>query len=156
MDLFGNPFEPRERKAGRPPHEVTEKTRNRVKMLIAMGWANPRIANALSISLPTLRKNYFPELKRRETARDQLEARRLELAWELAEKGNVGAFREFGRLMDRNDRMEIEREISSQPKTEKQPTGRIGKKIIDEQHALDADAELMAELELEASQNAHH
>jgi hypothetical protein len=28
-------------------------------MLVALGWANPRIANALAISLPTLRKNYF-------------------------------------------------------------------------------------------------
>ncbi|MFT4184255.1 MAG: hypothetical protein QM636_20310, partial [Rhizobium sp.] len=105
FDLFGNPFIVRDRKVGRPAHEVTEKTRNRVKMLVALGWANARIANALAISLPTLRKNYFPELKKREAARDQLEMRRLEMAWQMAEAGNVGAFKEFGRLMERNDQM---------------------------------------------------
>lgn len=105
FDLFGNPFVVPDRKVGRPAHEATEKTRNRVKMLVALGWANPRIANALAISLPTLRKNYFHELKKREAARDQLEMRRLEMAWEMAQSGNVGAFKEFGRLMERNDQM---------------------------------------------------
>ncbi|WP_368517471.1 hypothetical protein [Rhizobium sp.] len=157
FDLFGNPFEPLDRKRGRPAHEVTEKNRNRVKMLVALGWANPRIANALAVSLPTLRKNYFHELKGRDASRDQLEARRLELAWELAEKGNVGAFKEFGRLLERNDRMEIERELGASPKAERQPAAeRVGKKIINERRALDADAELMAELEREATEHARH
>ncbi len=157
FDLFGNPFEPLDRKVGRPAHEATEKNRNRVKMLVALGWANPRIANALAVSLPTLRKNYFHELKGRDASRDQLEARRLELAWDLAEKGNVGAFKEFGKLLERNDMMEAERKMSSSSKSEKQPSAeRVGKKIIDEQRALDADAELMAELEQEAIQHARH
>jgi hypothetical protein len=126
-------------------------------MLVALGWANPRIANALAVSLPTLRKNYFHELKARDAARDQLDARRLELAWELAEGGNVGAFKEFGRLLEKNDRMEIERELSSAPKPNSQPpVERVGKKVIAERRAIDADADLMAELEREASQNAHH
>ncbi len=126
-------------------------------MLVALGWANPRIANALAVSLPTLRKNYFHELKARDAARDQLDARRLELAWELAEGGNVGAFKEFGRLLEKNDRMEIERELSSAPKPSGQPpVERVGKKVIAERRAIDADADLMAELEREASQNAHH
>lgn len=157
FDLFGNPFEPLDRKRGRPAHEVTEKNRNRVKMLVALGWANPRIANALAVSLPTLRKNYFHELKGRDASRDQLEARRLELAWDLAEKGNVGAFKEFGRLLERNDMMEAESKVGSSSKSEKKPTTeRLGKKVIDEQRALDADAELMAELEREAIQHARH
>jgi hypothetical protein len=126
-------------------------------MLVALGWANPRIANALAISLPTLRKNYFHELKARDVSRDQLEARRLELAWDLAEAGNVGAFKEFGKLMERNDRMEIERELSVVPKVEKQPPAeRVGKKVAAERRAVDADADLMAELEMEATQNARH
>ncbi|MDP9758310.1 MULTISPECIES: hypothetical protein [Agrobacterium] len=158
IDLFGNPIVDTRKGAGRPPHEVTTKNRNRVKMLVALGWANPRIANALAISLPTLRKNYFQELKARDAARDQLDARRFELAWELAEGGNVGAFKEFGRLLERNDRMEVERELGSTPKKdEKQPSSeRLGKKQLDEIRARDADADLMAELEQEASQNARH
>lgn len=157
IDLFGNPVVDARRGVGRPSHEVTAKTRNRVKMLVALGWANPRIANALAISLPTLRKNYFQELKARDAARDQLDARRLELAWELAEGGNVGAFKEFGRLLERNDRMEIERELATEPKPSSPPPAeRLGKKVLAERRAIDADADLMAELEREASHNAHH
>ena len=158
IDLFGNPVVDTRRGVGRPAHEVTQKTRNRVKMLVALGWANPRIANALAISLPTLRKNYFQELKARDAARDQMEARRLELAWQLAESGNVGAFKEFGRLVERNDRMEVERELGSAPRKDEKPASseRLGKKQLDEIRARDADADLMAELEREASQNARH
>ncbi|WP_271025547.1 hypothetical protein [Rhizobium sp. RCAM05973] len=75
----------------------------------------------------------------------------------MAEKGNIGAFKEFGRLLERNDRMEAEREFGASSKSEKQPPAeRLGKKVIDEQRALDADAELMAELEQEAIQHARH
>ncbi|WP_210265232.1 hypothetical protein [Ensifer canadensis] len=126
-------------------------------MLVALGWTNPRVAAALGVTLPTLHKHYFYELRQREVARDRLDMRRLELAWELAESGNVGAFKEFGKLVERNDRMEAEREFSATARAD-QPvkTERLGKKILNEQRALDADADLMAELEQEASQNAHH
>lgn len=127
-------------------------------LLLAMGWSNARIANAIGITQPTLRKNYFQELRARELARDRLEGARLDLAWELAKAGNVGAMREFAKLMERNDRMEIERALGSTAKTDDAPvqTERLGKKVIDAQRALDADADLMAELEMEATQNARH
>lgn len=155
FDLFGNPYVERPTKRGRPPHEVTKKTRNRVSMLVALGWANPRIASALGVTLPTLHKHYFYELRQRDVARDRLELRRLELAWEMAEAGNVGAFKEFGKLLERNDRMEIEREMAATPRPEEKPE-RLGKKIVDKQRAIDADADLMAELEREASHNVGH
>lgn len=127
-------------------------------MLVALGWASPRIATALGVTLPTLHKYYFYELRQRDVARDRLELRRLELAWELSEKGNVGAFKEFGKLMERNDRMEIERELGSdsKPDAAAHAPERMGKKAQVAQRALDADADLMAELEQEASQNARH
>jgi hypothetical protein len=158
FDLFGNPWVDRPTKRGRPPHDVSAKNRNRVSMLVALGWTNPRIACALGITLPTLHKHYFYELRQREVARDRLELRRLELAWDLAEKGNVGAFKEFGKLLERNDRMEIERELGDDSKLTEKPAApeRVGKKVQDAQRALDADADLMAELEREASQNARH
>ena len=155
IDLFGNPFVEKPTRRGRPPHEVTKKTRNRVSMLVALGWTNPRIASAMGVTLPTLHKHYFYELGQRTVARDRLELRRLELAWELAESGNVGAFKEFGKLLERNDRMEIEREIGSQSQKPQQ-TVKVGKKVLDEQNALDADAALNAELDLEVNQNARH
>lgn len=154
FDLFGNPYVAKPTKRGRPKHEVSKKTRNRVSMLVALGWTNPRIAAVLDITLPTLHKYYFYELGQRDGARDKLEMRRLELAWELSEKGNVGAFKEFGKLLERSDRMVIERELGA---TEKQPTPeKEGKKVIDERRAVEADEALMAELELEVSQNARH
>ncbi|MBB2973958.1 hypothetical protein [Mesorhizobium sp. RMAD-H1] len=158
FDLFGNPWVDRPTKRGRPPHEVTQRTRNRVSMLVALGWSNPRIAAAIGITLPTLHKHYFYELRQRDVARDRMEVRRLELAWELAEKGNVGAFKEFGKLMDRNDRMEIERAMGEKPKDDQahKGGGSAGKKALDKQRAIDADADLMAELEQEATANAVH
>jgi len=158
FDLLGDPIPEGWGKRGRPPHLATEKNRNKVMLLLAMGWSNARIANALGITQPTLRKNYFQQLRQRDLARDRLEGARLDLAWELAKAGNVGAMREFAKLMERNDRMEMEREISSQTRAEeRQPAPeRIGKKQLDELRARDADADLMAELELEASQNARH
>jgi hypothetical protein len=160
FDLFGNPWVDRPTKRGRPPHEVTVRSRNRVSMLLALGWANPRIAAALGVTLPTLHKHYFYELRQREVARDRLELRRLELAWDLAEDGNVGAFKEFGKLLDRNDVMKAEQSMGSTAPEAVQsapaPVERVGKKILDEQRAMDADAALTAELELEATQNAVH
>lgn len=158
FDLFGNPWVERPTKRGRPPHEVSAKNRNRVSMLVALGWANPRIATALGVTLPTLHKYYFYELRQRDVARDRLELRRLELAWELAEKGNVGAFKEFGKLMERNDRMDAERAMGEKPKDNdgSKAAEKAGKKVMDEQRAMDADADLMAELEQEATLNAVH
>lgn len=157
FDLFGNPWIDRPTKRGRPAHEVTVKTRNRVSMLLALGWSTMRIATALGVTLPTLHKHYFYELRQQAVARDRLELRRLELAWELAESGNVGALKEFGKLMERNDRMEAERSMADKPPAEKPQQDRVGKKIVNEQLARDADADLMAELEEEAStHNAVH
>lgn len=157
IDLFGNPYLDKPSKRGRPSHEVNLKNRNRVNMLTALGWSNPRIATAMGVTLPTLHKYYFYELRQRDVARDRLDMRRLELAWELSEKGNVGAFKEFGKMMERNDRMEIERAMGATPETKDEPSKqRVGKKVMDEQRAIDADADLMAELEQEAHQNASH
>ncbi|CDN52524.1 Resolvase helix-turn-helix domain protein [Neorhizobium galegae bv. officinalis bv. officinalis str. HAMBI 1141] len=158
FDLLGDPIPEGWGKRGRPPHVATEKNRNKVMLLLAMGWSISRIANAIGITQPTLRKNYFQQLRQRDLARDRLEGARLELAWEIAKTGNVGAMREFGKLMDRNDRMEVERELSASPTREVDaaPSDRLGKKQLDEIRARDADADLMAELEQEASQNARH
>jgi hypothetical protein len=157
FDLFGNPWIDAPKKRGRPVHEVTARTRNRVSMLLALGWSTIRIATALGVTLPTLHKYYFYELRQQQVARDRLELRRLELAWELAEGGNVGALKEFGKLMERNDRMEAERFMASAPPADKVAPERVGKKVVDKQQAADADADLMAELEQEASaQNVTH
>ena len=127
-------------------------------MLVALGWTNPRIAKAMLITLPTLRKHYFSELKFRDVARDRLNANLATKLWSLFMEGNVAAGKEFRKVLEVNDRMEAEREMGSRPPTDNQaPAERVGKKVLNERRAADADADLMAELEQEAAaQNAVH
>lgn len=103
--LFGWPVMPWKGRRGRPPHLPSPENVNRVKMLLAFGWSNERIANALNITQPTLRRHYLSVLNLRRLARDALDARRSELLWAQVEKGNVGAMKAFDRLLEVNDRM---------------------------------------------------
>ncbi|MDB5522783.1 MAG: hypothetical protein JWM58_546 [Rhizobium sp.] len=100
-------------------------------MLLAVGWADERIANSIGISKPTLYKYYFNEMKRRLLARDMLDARRLEKLWELAMDGNVGAFKEFGRLLEKNDATNAERSFRGDDDDDHvdiPPPAKLGKK----------------------------
>ena len=154
FDLFGHPVREGFGARERPPFEPTEKDRNKVKLLLALGWANPRVANAIGVSPATLKRYFRAELKARDAMRDRLDARRVEIAMEQANAGNITALRELGALIDRSDRMEIERKLGAN-RSEPAPD-RPGKKAIDEKRALAADADLMAELESEAANNARH
>ena len=94
FDLFGNPIRGGHGKRGRPPFEWTVEKSNKVKLALARGWSNDRIANALAVSLATLKRYFRAELKERDMARDQLDLDRFTLAWEAAKGGNVGAMRQ--------------------------------------------------------------
>lgn len=153
FDLFGNPVRDRKGQKGRPPFEVTDRIRNKVKLLLAMGWANERIANAIEVSLATLKRYFRAELKTRDAMRDRLDAERLMVVTERALDGVVGSQRLLGEMMEKNDRMEIDRRFASD-KQVKEPS--MGKKQIDANKALAADADLMAELDAEAGRNARH
>lgn len=156
FDLFGDPVPANWGERGRPEHIASQQNRNKVSMLVAFGWGNKRIAAALFITLPTLRKYYFSELRFRAVARDRLDAGLAMKLWDQVQAGNVGAMKEFQKLLERNDRMEVERFMgSTEPKAAgAAPPERVGKKQVDEQRAMDADADLMSELEQEAaSQN---
>jgi AraC-like DNA-binding protein len=156
FDLFGEVVPAWLGKRGRPPFQPTDKIRNKVKLLLALGWATSRIAGAVGISPATLKRYFRAEMKDRIFMRDRLDARRFEIAMEQANAGNITALRELAAMIDRNDRMEIERDMSSKPSADDGAPARVGKKAIDEQRAHAADADLMAELEREAAQNATH
>lgn len=158
FDLFGQPIRDRAGERGRPCYVPTDRDRNKIKLLLALGWSNDRMANALSISLSTLKRYFRAELKVRDRMRDQLNARRFEIAMEQANAGNVAALKELGRMIEANDRMEIERSMGVPAKDDKAPAvqEKLGKKVITQQKAFDADADLMAELEREAGHNARH
>jgi hypothetical protein len=152
FDLFGNPVRDRKGQRGRPAFEVTERNRNKVKLLLAMGWQAQRIANAIEVSLATLKRHFRAELKVRDQMRDRLEAERLMVMAEQTAKGNVGAHRELARLIERNDRMETERTLGEQ---RKKPVS-MGKKEVDRALARDADAQLTEELDREAQADVRH
>lgn len=157
FDLFGNPVDEKTGKPGRPRKEATLEDRNKVKMLLAVGWSNERIASVLHMSLPTFRRLFFQELKFRAVARDMLDARRLELAVGAAAAGNVGAMRQVDRLLELFDRMEAERAYAGKKDKQPEPVKeKLGKKMLDEKLALDADAALTAELDLETKRNVRH
>ena len=157
FDLFGHPVREGFGNRGRPPYEPTEKDRNKVKLLLALGWANQRIANAVGVSPATLKRYFRADMKERDAMRDRLDARRFEIAFEQANAGNVTALRELGAMIDRNDRMVIESKLGKVGGDDEQSTkDKLGKKAVNEQRAHAADADLMAELENEAAQNARH
>jgi hypothetical protein len=158
LDLFGDPVPDNWGKRGRPQHIRTLENINKITMLVALGWGNERIATAMDITLPTFRKHYFSLVKRlRATARDRLDAAFGKHLWNQVQEGNVAAMRLWLAFVDRNDRMDAEREMGSQP-DKPALVERPGKKVTDAQRALDADADLMAELDREAveSENAVH
>jgi hypothetical protein len=105
FDLFGDPVPSNWGGRGRPQHIPTQQNRNRVSMLVALGWSNERIAAALYVTQPTLRKHYFSELRFREVARDRLEAGVAMKLWEGVQSGSVSAIRAFRDFVDRNDLM---------------------------------------------------
>lgn len=157
-NLFGEVWLAANKRRGRPAFEWTEENSNKVSMLLAAGWSNDRIAGVIldprtgkSISVPTLKRHFRSELQIRDAARDRLEAERLMRVWTQAQSGNVGAERLFVQLLEKNDRMESERAFAA--KAKEQPSPKVGKKVVDERKALDADEALMAELEFEATHN---
>lgn len=151
FDLFGNPVRAGFGARGRPPFEVTQEKRNKVRLLLALGWSNDRVANAIDCSPATLKRYFRAELKSRDEMRDRLDAARIMVVAKKALEGVVGAQRLLVEMLDRNDRMETERKLGAERKI-KEPA--LGKKQIDAAKARDADAELMAELELEAGKTA--
>jgi hypothetical protein len=105
FDLFGDPVPTNRGKRGRPEHVPTQENRNRVNTMLSAGWSGDRIAGVLRITMPTLRKHYFSELKAREVARDRLNAMLLTKAVEQATDGKVTAIKLVVHLLERNDLM---------------------------------------------------
>lgn len=151
FDLFGNPVRPNKGRRGRPAFEVTERNTNKVKLLLALGWSNDRIAHAVECSLATLKRHFRAELKVRDEMRDRLEAERLMQVAEQAGAGNIGAHRVLGSLIDRNDRMIAERKLAAHPKEDE-----LGKKEQREIAARGAEKDLEADLLSEISGNVRH
>jgi hypothetical protein len=139
FDLFGDPVPENRGKRGRPQHVPTQENRNKVNMLLAMGRSNERIANALNVTVPTLRKHYFSELKFRDSARDRLDATVAMTFWGQFQGGNTGAGREFIRLLERNDMaFGLRGAPASAPSTDAKKAEKLGKKELANREAQTA------------------
>ncbi len=60
----------------RATHTPTERNRNKIRLLLARGWTNTRIAQALRNTSATLGKHYFRELHQRDEVLPALKAAR--------------------------------------------------------------------------------
>jgi hypothetical protein len=100
FDLLGDPIPPNFGKRGRPPHIPTKENSNKITLLMAQGWPDHRIATALGITVPTLKKHYFRVLRARNAARDKVESIGLLTLWNLGREGNVAAMKEYFRRHD--------------------------------------------------------
>lgn len=134
VDLFGNERYLTPRKRGRPPFERTDENARKVSLLLAMGWSNDRIAGCIldprtgkPISVPTLKRHFRSELQIRGVARDQLTAKRMMMAMEAAEGGNVGAQRLLEQLLEKNDMMLAANRLAKGGEDD-DDDGKIGKK----------------------------
>lgn len=130
FDLFGDPVPANWGGRGRPEHVASQQNRNRVNLLVAMGWSNERIAAALMITQPTLRKHYFSELKFRDVARDRLVAQVGVKLIDGVNAGNISAIREFQKYLERNDLMLYGQTQAPSKKAADKPTKqqKLGKK----------------------------
>ncbi|MFT4129953.1 hypothetical protein [Labrys sp. (in: a-proteobacteria)] len=100
FDLLGDPIPPNHGKRGRPQHVPTKENSNKIMLLLAQGWPDARIAGAMGITVPTLKKHYFSLLRSRDVARDRVEAIGLLTYWNQGREGNVAAMKEFFRRHD--------------------------------------------------------
>jgi hypothetical protein len=95
VDLFGDPVTGRERGQGRPAHERTRETVNRVILGLARGWDKKTVARSIGITVPTLHKHYFRELDFAADAAVMMESVQLGRLNDQAEKGNIAAEKEL-------------------------------------------------------------
>ncbi|UGA46715.1 hypothetical protein HU230_0012005 [Bradyrhizobium quebecense] len=152
FDLFGDPVPANWGGRGRPEHVANQQNRNRVSLLVALGWSNARIASALFITQPTLRKHYFSELKFRDVARDRLVAQVGVKLMDGVNAGNVSAIREFQKYLERNDLMmygQTQQPAKASAVEKPAPAEKVGKKAAAIAAAQQPDAgtplgELMA------------
>ena len=154
LDLFGHPVRARQGMRGRPSYEPTEEDRNKIKLLLALGKSIQIMANAIVASPATVKRYFGAELKVRDAMRDRMEAAFDMKLWQMAQDGNAAAMRLWMVRLDRNDRMGAEAMMGVVP-ADNPAADRVGKKVLDEQRAIDADADLMAELDQEGGQNGN-
>lgn len=131
VDLFGLPRQPRHEGRGRPRHEPTRETRNRVLLGLVRGLTVKEIARSIGVSAPTLYEHYSEEMAEREHAALKMEMRQLELLVAEAENGSVAANKELDNRLQKLRLRDQHR--ADAPRPAKKPAAKpLGKK--EQQH----------------------
>jgi hypothetical protein len=103
-DLFGDLCTLPSGRRGRPAHRWSQSAADKVMLGLAMRYSDREIAAGLGISVPTLRKYYFSELKRRDMQRMRFELWRAETLAAKANEGDTGAMKELAKVIEKRDR----------------------------------------------------
>ncbi|MER9710185.1 hypothetical protein NKJ13_07935 [Mesorhizobium sp. M0174] len=100
FDLFGNPCDTDQRKAGRPEHKPTEENIINIMVLLASGMKNREVAKTLGISVPTLRKHYLHLTRNRDVLLARLKAKLRTAQIQQGLAGNAAALSASLRMLD--------------------------------------------------------
>lgn len=130
VDLFGDPIREARDGPGRPEHVWTKENSNKISLLFACGYQPKDAAQAIGVSVPTLRKHYFSELEQWRFARIRMEAKLLAQLNAEGEKGSVGAMKELAKRIDKGRLEALAERVADRGR--KEPKRRLGKK--EQQH----------------------
>lgn len=112
LDLFGDPVPPEHVGRGRPPHVVTDRNRQKVMILLALERDQKDVAAAIGITVPTLKKHYFREMRSRHEARLRLDGALLGALASEAAAGNVAAIKELYKRIERHDQVKLAESVA--------------------------------------------
>ncbi|KQU79826.1 hypothetical protein ASD00_36065 [Ensifer sp. Root31] len=124
FDLFGNPVETTERKAGRPEHEPTEEMIINIMVLLASGMSNKEVAKTVGLSVPTLRKHYLHLTRHRDVLLNRLRGRLRTAQIRQGLAGNAAALAYALRTLDTVAAESAAKHL--QERAANQPTQRTG------------------------------
>lgn len=133
VDLFGDPVIASREGPGRPEVVWSREASNKVLLAFARGLSMKSTSEIVGMSVPTLRKVFFSEVRARHLARLKLEISLLARLAEEVEKGNVSAVRELDRLIDKQRSRDQAQSMASEVPKQRAP--QLGKKAAIEQAA---------------------
>ncbi len=130
VDLFGDPVVPRAEGRGRPEHVWSRENSNRVLLAFAAGYSVKEAATAIGVSVPTLRKHYFAEVAKRESAALRMEMKQLARLNQSAETGKTAAEKELFKRLEKARLRALSQSVASQEPAAQRPQqpARKGKK----------------------------
>lgn len=138
-DLFGNPVRDNHGRRGRPPLQLTNEHRDMVQAALARGWGAQRIADAVGISLASLKRYFRAELKERDVMRDRMElAANARLIRAAIDDGNMTAMRQLRELMEKDLLAGQKRRLKEQQDEQREAGLGMGKKEAAQRQAEEA------------------